>query len=223
MGAASRAYAPSPSRQLTRPGRLRAEEILLCFFPLRSGAVLVFYYQKSFLSAIDSDQVRHHLPRHGQCCVVGIAFLFLLFVYHRQCGAISRRHFCRLNQNRLQMFVALFRQWRAHRDIGRIFLRTTHSAVADGLLDRRKSLHVANFQRPGQRGDRANRRRSSAVPRVPEAKNRAPAIAPARFPFFPGAPRSPGTAATTVSALHRCPGWWPAVHENPTLWSFCLL
>src|SRR4029077_1719604 len=28
---ASGAYAPSPSRQLTRPGRLRAEEILLCF------------------------------------------------------------------------------------------------------------------------------------------------------------------------------------------------
>jgi hypothetical protein len=32
MGA-SGAYAPSPSRQLTRPGRLRAEEILLCFAP----------------------------------------------------------------------------------------------------------------------------------------------------------------------------------------------
>src|SRR5882724_3889811 len=32
MGA-SRAYAPSPSRQLTRPGRLRAEEILLWFAP----------------------------------------------------------------------------------------------------------------------------------------------------------------------------------------------
>jgi hypothetical protein len=38
MGA-SGAYAPSLSRQLTRPGRLRAEEILRYSHPLRSGAV----------------------------------------------------------------------------------------------------------------------------------------------------------------------------------------
>jgi len=38
MGA-SGAYAPSPSRQLTRPGRLRAEEILLIFSPPYYAAV----------------------------------------------------------------------------------------------------------------------------------------------------------------------------------------
>ena len=38
MGA-SGAYAPSPSRQLTRPGRLRAEEILLIFSAPRYAAV----------------------------------------------------------------------------------------------------------------------------------------------------------------------------------------
>src|SRR6266436_904826 len=47
MGA-SGAYAPSLSRLLTRPGRLRAEEILLIFFAtaLRGGAVFSFYYKK---------------------------------------------------------------------------------------------------------------------------------------------------------------------------------
>jgi hypothetical protein len=43
------------------------------------------------------------------------------------------------------MFVALFRQWRALGDIGRTSFRAAQSAVADGLLDRGKSLHVANF------------------------------------------------------------------------------
>jgi len=46
--------------------------------PLRSGVVFV-YYQKAFLPAINRHQVRHHLLRHGQCCAVGIAFLFLLY------------------------------------------------------------------------------------------------------------------------------------------------
>src|SRR5260370_41578048 len=101
--------------------------------PLRSGAVFVFYYQKAFLPAINRHQVRHHLPRHGQCCAVGIAFLFFLFVYHRQFGAVSRRHLCPLNQTRWQEFVSLFREWRALGDIGRTSLRAAQSAVADGL------------------------------------------------------------------------------------------
>jgi lysozyme family protein len=76
-----------------------------------------------------------------------MAFLFRLFVYHRQFRAVAWCHLCRFNQNRLQMLVALFREWRALGDIGRTTLRAAQSAVADGLLDRGKSLHVANFQR----------------------------------------------------------------------------
>ena len=66
MGA-SGAYAPSLSRLLTRPGRLRAEEILLIFFntALRGGAVFSFYYKKVFLAAIHGNQVSHELSYYG--------------------------------------------------------------------------------------------------------------------------------------------------------------
>ena len=84
---------------------------------LRGGAVFSFYCKELFLASIHGNQVSDELPCHGECCAVGVAFLFLLFVYHRQFWAVSRRHFCRLNQHRLQMFVALFREWRALGDI----------------------------------------------------------------------------------------------------------
>jgi hypothetical protein len=51
---------------------------------------------------------------------------------------------------KLRMFVALLREWYALDDVRRSILGTAQSAVAGGFLDRGKSLHVANFQRPGQ-------------------------------------------------------------------------
>src|SRR6266404_6770270 len=56
MGA-SGAYAPSLSRLLTRPGRLRAEEILLIVSPPCYAAVRFSFSttRKSFLAAIDGN------------------------------------------------------------------------------------------------------------------------------------------------------------------------
>src|SRR5712692_5748439 len=137
MGA-SGAYAPSLSRLLTRPGRLRAEETLLIFSPtvLRGGAVFVFYYQKVFLAAIDGNQVGHELPRHGQRGAIDVALLLFPVIEHRQVHTVSRRHLGCLDQCRLQMFVALLREWCALDEVRRTILGTAQSTVADGLLDR---------------------------------------------------------------------------------------
>src|SRR6266404_9102084 len=93
-----------------RPGRLRAEEILLLFpaARLRGGAVFSFYCKELFLTTIHGNQVGDELARHCQRRAVGIAFLFLLVVEHGQLRAVSGRHLVRFDQCRLQMFVALF-------------------------------------------------------------------------------------------------------------------
>src|SRR6266446_2274362 len=137
MGA-SGAYAPSLSRLLTRPGRLRAEEILLIFFntALRGGAVFSFYYKKVFLATIHGNQVSHELSCYGQRRAIGVALLFFPVVEHRQVRAVSRRHLGRLDQHRLQMLVALLRERGALDDVCRTILGTAQSTVADGLLDR---------------------------------------------------------------------------------------
>ena len=49
MGA-SGAYVPSPSRQLTRPGRLRAEEILLYFVPATQRCGFCFLLPESLFA-----------------------------------------------------------------------------------------------------------------------------------------------------------------------------
>ena len=58
MGA-SRAYAPSPSRQLTRPGRLRAEEILLYFAPAMQRCSFGFLLPENLFAG---DQQRLGTP-----------------------------------------------------------------------------------------------------------------------------------------------------------------
>src|SRR5580692_1540160 len=93
-----------------RPGRLRAEEILLVFLAalLRGGTVFSFYCKELFLTAIHGNQVRDELARHRQRRAVGIAFLLFLVVEHGQLRAVARRHLRRLDERRLQMLVALF-------------------------------------------------------------------------------------------------------------------
>ena len=152
------ACAPSPSRPLTRPGRLRAEEILLYFGHATRQCDFCFLLLESFFAG-DQQQLGtppSSVPR--QCCAVGIAVLLCLVIKHRQFWAVSRRHLCWFDQNCLQMFVALLRERCALGDIGRTSFRAAQSAAADGLLDRGKSFHVANFKCPSQYRDRANRR-----------------------------------------------------------------
>jgi hypothetical protein len=69
----------------------------------RGGAVFAFYYQKVFLAAIDGNQVRHELSRHGQRGAIGIVLLLFPVIDHRQVHTVSLRHLCCLNQYRLQM------------------------------------------------------------------------------------------------------------------------
>jgi len=101
-------------RQLTRPGRLRAEEILLWFAPATQRAVLVFYYQKTFLPAINSDWYATIFRATASVARVGIAFLFLLVVYHGQLWAVRGAIFAASIQNRLQCFVRCFESGRTH-------------------------------------------------------------------------------------------------------------
>src|SRR5260370_16919803 len=52
------------------------------------------------------------------------------------------------------MLVALFGQRRALHGVRRTLLCPAQPAVADGFLDRGKTLHLPDFQRPGQCRDR---------------------------------------------------------------------
>src|SRR6266481_5628044 len=90
-----------------RPGRQRAEEILLVHrHALRSDAVRLDHL-KIPLPAVDRHEVGHQLPCHRQRCAIRIAFLLFLGIEHGQLGAVTWRHLCCFYQRRLQMFVAL--------------------------------------------------------------------------------------------------------------------
>lgn len=95
----SGAYAPSPSRQLARPGRLRAEKPLLYFRRRATRRCdFSFYRQKIFFTAIDRNQVRYQLPRHGQRRAVCVALLFFSVIDQRQVRVVSQRHLRRFDQ-----------------------------------------------------------------------------------------------------------------------------
>jgi hypothetical protein len=66
-----------------RPGRLRAEEILLVRrHVLRSDAVTRLHQLKIALPAVDGHEVGHQLPCHRQRRAIGIAFLLFLVIEH---------------------------------------------------------------------------------------------------------------------------------------------
>ena len=60
--------------------------------------------------AIYGQQIRHHLPCHGQRGSVAVVLLLLLFVDHGQLRAQSGRRLRSLHQNALDVFVSLLRQ-----------------------------------------------------------------------------------------------------------------
>ena len=69
---------------------------------------------KSLFAAIDRNQIRDQLACYGQRGTIGVIFLLFPILEHRQGRAVSRRQLGRLDQNSLQMLVALFgggRRW----------------------------------------------------------------------------------------------------------------
>src|SRR5260221_8105569 len=109
MGA-SRAYAPSPSRLLTRPGRLRAEEILVYFAPATQRCGFAFLLPENLFAG---DQQRPATPPSSVPRPVWRGWHCHFVSPDRipwPVRAVSRRHSCRFNQHRPQMFVALFRR-----------------------------------------------------------------------------------------------------------------
>jgi hypothetical protein len=91
-----------PVALTARPGRRRAEEILLVHrHALRGDAVTRLHYLKIPLPTIDGHEVGHQLPCYRQRCAIGIAFLLFLVIEHGQLRAVSRRHLRRLDQRRL--------------------------------------------------------------------------------------------------------------------------
>src|SRR5882724_11145124 len=84
-----------------RPGRRRAEEILLVHrHALRSDAVR-FHRLKIPLTTVDRHEVGHQLSCYRQRGTIGIAFLLFLVIEHRQVRAVARRHLRRLDQRGL--------------------------------------------------------------------------------------------------------------------------
>ena len=60
-----------------RPGRRRAEEILLVHRrALRSDAATCFHHLKSSLPPVDRHEVGHQLARYGERRAIGVAFCF---------------------------------------------------------------------------------------------------------------------------------------------------
>jgi hypothetical protein len=92
-----------------RLGRRRAEEILLVHrHALRSDAATCFRHLKIPRFPVYGYEVGPQFARHRQLCAIGVAFLPFLVIEHGQFQAVARRHLDRLDQRRLQMFVALF-------------------------------------------------------------------------------------------------------------------
>jgi len=119
-----------------RPGRLRAEEILLVRRHVLRSDVTGTRHLKVPLPAVHGHQVGQQLSRHCQRRAIGIAFLLFLVIPHGQLRAVARRHLGRFDQRGRQMLVALLGQRRALHQLRRTALRATPSAVADGFLDR---------------------------------------------------------------------------------------
>ena len=85
-----------------RPGRQRAEEILLVHrHVLRSDTVVRLHHLKIPLPTVDRHEVGHQLPCYGQRGTIGIAFLLFLVIEHGQLRAVARRHLRRLDQRGL--------------------------------------------------------------------------------------------------------------------------
>src|SRR5712664_3838084 len=85
-----------------RPGRPRAEEILLVHrHALRSDVATRLCYLKIPLPTVDGHEVGHQLSCHRQRCAIRIALLLFLVVEHSQLRAVARRHLRRLDQRGL--------------------------------------------------------------------------------------------------------------------------
>src|SRR5260370_10641594 len=74
---------------------------------------------------------------------------------------LSRNQLRSFDQRSLDMLVALFRQWHAHRLVGRTPFISAEAAVADGLLDRAEARNIPDLQRPRQCRDRTHARNRS--------------------------------------------------------------
>jgi hypothetical protein len=98
---------------------------------------------ENLLAAIDGDQVRHHLPCHGQHGPIGILFLLLAVIEIMAKaglfgGAILAASIRMVWICRLRCFDSGVR-WMS---LPRTPLCSAQPAVADGLFDRRKAPYV---------------------------------------------------------------------------------
>ena len=99
-----------------------------------------------------------------QRCPIGISPLSFALIEHRKFLTISRREPSCLDQDALDMLIALLGDRRPHHLVRRAFLLSAQSAVADGLFDRAETRCVAYLQYPGQSRDRANTWNGSQAP-----------------------------------------------------------
>ena len=130
-------------RSLGQGGTWQSARFRILRFSFRCGFVFLrrnagepAYRFKVAPLAIYYHEICNQLASYSECCAVGVPLLACVLIYQREIRIPPWRQLRRFDQDPLDMFVPLLRNWCPRYFVCRSLFISAKPAVADGLSDR---------------------------------------------------------------------------------------